>query len=303
MTKPQPSLRLHQYLVGPDNIHVRYGVYGRSRRSKHIIVFLLGRGEWIEKYSFLYARFYDEFRRSIVILDHMGQGGSGGVPSHINSYDEYVSALCELLASEFAGRSYSIVAHSMGGLIALYGLCRDRIHPTRVMLSSPLIGLPQKPIPRLIAKPISRLFTESSLGQLSSFVKPEYSYMFIRNRLTSDKEKYQLIKNNPYAIPPPTLSWVAASFAACELIHYDRYLMHLDVPILVMYGGDEEVVCAKSIVSWTRMARRLSTSTVDVVCVPSAKHELFFENDAIFESVFSKTKSFLVQDPFMKSTN
>ena len=293
----QPAtLKLHQFLTNPDNIHVRYGIYGAHVPTPHVLVFLLGRGEWIEKYEFLYQRLYEQLACSVVIVDHLGQGGSGGVPSHIESYADYVATIQQLLDGVFQGKSYAIIAHSMGGLIALYGLLTKAFKPTRMVLSSPLIGLPQKPIPRLLARPLARILTDSGLGQLSSFVKTENSYMFSKNRLTSDKEKYQLLKQTPFAIPPPTISWVAASFAACEIIHYDRYLMNLEIPVLVFYGSQEDVVSAQSIVSWCRMARRLSTSILNLVCIPGAKHELFFENDSIVEAVFAKTKIFLAQD-------
>lgn len=294
---PAPAaakLSLHQFLSSPDNIHIRYGVYGPAKQTTEpFILFLLGRGEWIEKYEFLYQQLYAHHRRRVVIVDHLGQGGSGGVPSHTESYNDYTDLIKQLLDGGFRRQSYAIIAHSMGGLIALYGTLTGAFKPTRIVLASPLIGLPQKPVPRLIARPLSGLLTRAGLGGLSSGVKLETSYAFHKNRLTSDNEKYQLLRRTPYAIPAPTMAWVKASFAACELIHYDRYLMTLSVPVLVMYGSDEEVVSAQSIIRWCRIARRLSTSTLNLVCIPGAKHELFFESDAIFATVLAKTKSFL----------
>lgn len=293
-TPPPPKLTLHQFLSSPDNIHIRYGVYGPAKTAAGpFILFLLGRGEWIEKYEFLYDQLYEHLGQRVVIVDHLGQGGSGGVPSHIESYREYTDLIKQLLDGGFRRQSYAIIAHSMGGLIALYGTLTGTLQPTRIVLASPLLGLPQQPVPRLIAKPLSGLLTRAGLGGLSSGVKLETSYLFHKNRLTSDNEKYQLLKRTPYAIPAPTMAWVKASFAACELIHYDRYLMTLSVPVLVLYGSDEAVVSAPSIIRWCRIARRLSTSTLNLVCIPGAKHELFFESDAIFATVFTKTKSFL----------
>ena len=288
-----PQLKLHQFLTSPDNLHVRYGVFGARRLTKHVLLFLLGRGEWIEKYEFLYHKIYQDLGYGVVVVDHLGQGGSGGVPAHIDSYDDYLAPLTQLMGGELKGHTYSILAHSMGGLIALYGTLKKQLHPHRLVLCSPLIGLPQKPIPRLIAKPISHFLADSGMSQLSSFVKKENSYPFAKNRLTSDKEKYQLLKVTPFAIPPPTMGWVKASFDATDLIHYDKYLMNLSVPLLIFYGSEEEVVSAASILSWTKVARKLSTSTINCICVDDARHELLFENDRLLAQVFSRVKNFL----------
>ncbi|MCY4380869.1 MAG: alpha/beta fold hydrolase [Proteobacteria bacterium] len=292
----QTQLSFHQFLTSPDNIHIRYALYGTTKVTHHLILFFLGRGEWIEKYTSIYQRLYDELGSTVVILDHLGQGGSGGIPSHIDSYDEYVSTITQLIRNKFRTHSYSIIAHSMGGLIAIYGTLKQEFSPKRLILSSPLAGLPQKPIPRVIAKPLSKFFTESGLAQLSTFIKTESSYRFTKNRLTTDKEKYLIARDNPYPIPAPTMGWVAATFAACEIIHYDRFLMNLTVPLLVFYGSDELIVSKSSIVRWTKLARKLSSSTINLVCMQHAKHEIFFESEKILQDALDQTIEFLVHD-------
>ena len=287
------QLSLHQFLTNPDNIHVRYGVYGTSRKSKDLLVFILGRGEWIEKYQDLYEKLYSKLARTLIIIDHVGQGGSGGIPAHVDHYDEYLGPLTQLLANEFPKKSYDIIAHSMGGLVALYGTLTARLQPKRMVLSSPLIGLPQKPLPRIASRPLSQQLSKMGLGHIRTPVKSEIKYSFRKNRLTGDREKYQFLQKTPYPIPSPTMGWVHATFNACESIHYDYHLTSLKAPLLIFYGTHEQVVSASAIKRWVKIARKLSESTIELVHIREARHEIFFELEDLTSRAFKRTLDFL----------
>lgn len=290
---PSPQLDLRQFLTNPDNTHIRYGIYGTPKRSHHLLLFILGRGEWIEKYLPLYEQLHRKLSRTLVIVDHVGQGGSGGIPAHVDRYDEYVDPITQLLANEFSHRPYDIIAHSMGGLVALYGTLLDRLHPQRLVLSAPLIGLPQKPMPRLLSRPLSQQLSSMGLGHTRTLVKSEISYSFKKNRLTSDREKYQQLQKTPYPIPSPTMGWVHATFLACDTIHYDYHLTRLQAPLLIFYGSCEHVVSAQSIKRWVKIARKLSNSTIELVHTPESRHEIFCEQEDLVSRALRKTVDFL----------
>ncbi|MCY4444079.1 MAG: alpha/beta hydrolase [Proteobacteria bacterium] len=288
-----PQLQLHQYLTSKESIHIRYGVFGHKQPSQHILLFILGRGEWIEKYISVYEEFYKKLQSTIIIVDHVGQGASGGIPGHINSYDDYISHLSQLIAANYKKHTYSIVAHSMGGLIALYGTLKQQFCPQKMILSAPLIGLPQKPVPRLLARPTSHFLSQLGMERLPTMVKSEIRYSFVKNRLTSDKEKYRFIQATPYPISSPTFGWVQATFQACEFIHYDTNISHLCAPILIFYGGREKVVSPSSIQRWVKTARKLSSSTIELVHFRDARHEVFMESEDILKKALKRSVEFL----------
>lgn len=290
---PKAQCQYHQFLTSKDNIHIRYGIYGHKTPTQHIIVFILGRGEWIEKYLALYDTLYTTLKKTILILDHAGQGGSGGLAAHIESYDDYVSQITQLLAESFSAHTYSIIGHSMGGLIGLYGTLKGELSPKKMVLSAPIIGLPQKPVPRIIARPIAQTAYKYGLSQIRTLVKSEISYSFAKNRLTNDKEKYKFCQNTPYLIPSPTLGWVYATFIATRFIHHDRPLSQLSCPTLIFCGGQEKVVCATSLSRWVKIARKLGRSTIELVHLPYAKHEIFFETEKTSSNAIERTIQFL----------
>ena len=60
--------------------------------------------------------------------DHRGQGESDGEAFHIDSYSTFVSDTYEIAKTCIPkGFSYGIIAHSMGGLIALLATLRRKL--------------------------------------------------------------------------------------------------------------------------------------------------------------------------------
>ena len=290
-----PSLIFHQFLTSSENIHIRYATFGGKKTSSKILLFVLGRGEWIEKYESFYAYLYKKLELTILIIDHAGQGGSGGVLAHIDSYKDYVAHITQILNSHFANKKYFIIAHSMGGLIALYGTLLKQLNPIKMVMSSPLLGLPHTPIARCISRPIAEAFCKIGADRLKTFVKSEVAYKFTANRLTTDKEKYLSLKDSPYNIPCPTMGWVKQSFLATDAIFYDYNLKNLHCPIMILHGTDERVVSLISIKRWVKLARKVTHAHISLVHVNGAKHEIFSEAEDKLNFAVKATLDFFKQ--------
>ena len=288
-----PGLEFHQFLTSSENIHIRYAVYGNKKFSSKFILFVLGRGEWIEKYHDFYDDLFQKLKLSILIIDHAGQGGSGGVLSHIDSYKDYVDHITQLLSAKFANKSYYIIGHSMGGLISLYGSILQDLTPIKMVMSSPLLGLPQFPVPRLLARPIAQSLCSYGGSRISTFIKNEISYRFTANRLTTDKEKYLSMQDSPYQIPPPTMGWVLQTFIAIDSVFYDYNLKNIDFPIAILHGSDERVVSLPSIKKWVILARKIVEKNILLVNVNGAKHEIFSEAEEKYNYAFNTVINFL----------
>lgn len=289
----------YNYSHQGEDISIRYGTFVGSddyyhvKDDDHILLFMLGRGEWLEKYIEVYDLLYQKLGRAVVIFDYQGQGGSSGVRGHIGSYDQYVAAYLSFLADHYPNKSYSIVGHSMGGMIALYGTLTGQLTPDKIVLSSPLLKLRKKPVPRFVAKPLSHLATGIGLGKIRTNVKSEIDYPFEENRLTSDREKYYRFRSTPYPIPSPSMAWVRATFqASYEIFQEDNMKRNL-VPTLIFLGGQEYIVSPEGILEWVTRANQLAYQSVDLVYFPTAKHEIFFERFEITDHALFETANFL----------
>lgn len=88
-----------------------------------------------------YAHVADAFAARgwrVSILELRGHGHSGGKRGHVNRWQDYVddvSAAVKTISPEFA-----MLAHSMGGLVALESV-RLGLQPRRLALSNPLLGV------------------------------------------------------------------------------------------------------------------------------------------------------------------
>ena len=297
-----PQLAIHQlsYLSDQGLVQVRYGVFGATKgelaATDQAILFLLGRGEWIEKYIPIYTELFDQLGQPIAIVDYIGQGGSGGVRGHISSYDSYSDLLEFFVTHHLPHADYSIVAHSMGGMIALYSTLKatsPTLSPQKLVLSAPLIRLRKTSIPSFVAKPLTHILSHVGKEQMRSGVKSEIDFSFEDNRLTSDPQKYQQYQNTPYPIPSATMGWVNATYKASDHI-FNRHRISQYLPAtLVFLGEHEQVVSAQGVKDWVHLADQHSPAAVELVRVEDARHELFYERESTVQEILRITVDFL----------
>lgn len=279
-----------------DGIQIRYYKKNITKETTHVLFFLQGRAEWIEKYTFLYDDLCEKYGWGFLAIDHRGQGASGGRPAHVETYDHFASDIGQVVDLELKGKRYSMLAHSMGGLICLYSALRGVIKPEKICLSSPLLGMPQKPIPRIIARPMANVLCNLGLSKLDTAIGSHEKTPFSKNVLTSDEDKYNQIKSSPYKIPSPTFGWVKASYEATDFIFQEPGISSINFPMKLFVGAREEVVDPKSIVKWSAIASKICSHKIDLTRVADAKHELLFEREDIYQKVRNDVSAFLHSD-------
>ncbi|MBC7660006.1 MAG: lysophospholipase [Chitinophagaceae bacterium] len=119
------------------------------------IIALHGQGEHSGRYMHLPHSFRD-IVGSIYAFDHRGHGQSSGNRGHIDHFDEYaedaafaIGRYTQYLKNRYGKAEIHLVAHSMGGLIALRML---QLHPdlelASVTVTSPMIDLAFK-VPKI----------------------------------------------------------------------------------------------------------------------------------------------------------
>lgn len=277
-----------------DTINIRYGVYGDKKADRYLI-FLNGRTEWVEKYAYLADDLQLPSNVGFIAVDHRGQGGSGGARSYVSTYDNYATDLKAVVAKATDGKPYGIIAHSMGGLIGLYATMTGQIAPVCMVLGSPLLGMPNVPVPRPIAKPLSRILNTIGLGNVSSgggnFSKTAFEY----NKLTHDIDLYRRMQDSPYKLPGATFGWVDATFRAMDTVFDEQLLKEYKVPTIILAGSEEQVVDPDATRRWVGLNSDRRDIEVRYHMIAGARHELLSEMPVYYEQAVHYIKAYLAK--------
>lgn len=262
-----------------EAVSLRCGLYHSKKKPlSRAIVYLNGRTEWIEKNPEIpdWLELPDDC--GFLTWDHRGQGASGGERSYIDNYDTYVADARKII-SETLGTDipYTMLAHSMGGLITLLGCLNQQFYPQAIALCSPLLGLPNYPFPLKVSAPLTRLVTSLGFGPQATGLGSFDKQRFETNRLTHDIDQYTMIRNSPYRLPSASFGWVYASYLATQRV-FDPELLHdFTIPTLILYGSEERVVDPIAASRWVSLAREVSKAPVQLKLIHGARHELFSE--------------------------
>jgi lysophospholipase len=291
---PVPGGAVLGELKAPDGARLRFVRWEATRGPRRGTVCLLGgRGEFAEKYFEVVA---DLRRRGFAVatMDWRGQGGSSRLLSnprkgHISSFSEYDSDLT-LFMKEIVlpdcPPPFHALGHSMGANILL----RNAAHPgswfERMILCAPMIAVADERVgyPQAIA----RGYAEAGclLGFSRSYIKGGSDKVieqgpFEGNLLTSDRERWYrnkaVLDTNPaLGLGSPTIGWLRAAYRSMGLVSSDGYAASVRVPMMVFVAGKDEIVSPRAIEDFS-VGLKVGTH----VLLPSARHEILQESDAI----------------------
>jgi lysophospholipase len=257
-----------------------------QRPPRGSVILCNGRTEFIEKY-FELIRWFQARGFAVLTLDWRGQGLSdrhlpNPLKGHLESLDDPVSDLAALLklAADKLPRPHLLVAHSMGGGIALRALQTRRIEVEAAIFSAPMWGIAGL---KNWQKRFARFMT--AIGAGTSFApgaaRTWKKEPFKRNPVTHDRERYAraqaLVMAEPrLALAGVTLGWVNAAVTAFEGFDQPGALAHLRMPIVIASAGEESIVdnSAHDVIA------KLLVHGEHIV-IPGAKHEILHETDDV----------------------
>lgn len=162
-------------------------------------------------------------------FDLIGAGGSGGPRWHIDDWSRYHDQIAAHLSwAREQGKPVVLMGHSLGGAICIGYLLSDRPAPDISVLSAPALaggdGWQKKVIPVLG-------------GLLPKFALPN---PVDGEHLSRDPEVAEAYFADPLVTTKATLGFGAEALAEIERLN--RELDQLDIPCLVIHGGDDELV-------------------------------------------------------------
>jgi lysophospholipase len=291
------------YLRTADGRQIRYALMTTDVRPfKGTVIILHGRNECIEKY---FETMADLAERGFATatFDWVGQGGSSRllkdpVRGHIKSFHDYVKDFDfffeEVILPDCRGPFY-VLAHSTGSLIALQAAPQMINRVRRMVLCAPLLGLTNQPFSHGQIRRLSGILRTIGLGgiYMAGGPRPRETLPFIGNKLTSDHARYRrnslLYEEHPeLALGGPTASWVNASCKAIDEVTNTAFKAKIQIPILIIAAGGDEIVSNHSIEQFTRGLRSGALVTVD-----GGKHELLQESNFYRNQVLAAFDAFV----------
>lgn len=281
----------YHYFSPKKNFNIRYGIAPSPEHPANAVFLLLhGRTEFIEKYKWI-AKQLQKKGFQVISPDWRGQGLSSRElenrhKGHVNRFEDYVDDLEELYLRiiEPQGLPVYILAHSMGGHIALRFMNR---HPSRIkkaVLASPMIDIALPALIKPVSKFVSKRLSGTSFAKKYTMGSKDYSVKHVKykgNNLSHDPEKYWIlhkeIENNPdLAIGGVTWGWLNAAFDSIRFLKQDAIIDKIITPILMVSAEKDSVVSSKA---QKKLSRKLPDCRF--LSIEGAFHELLFEESRI----------------------
>jgi lysophospholipase len=285
----EPSGFVWGGFAAPDGGELRWG-HLEAAFPRAECVMVGGFTECIEKYFETVADLAER-GLSVWCLDWRGQGGSERprrLPSRPRPrrYDRDAGDLA-LFTRSLPPSRYPrlLIAHSMGGAIALVCLRQFPGLFDAAVLSAPMLGIRTGRVPPTLARCITRAARASGLGLCfvpgASRWRPDRIPSPATSRISSDPERCRLqyswfSARAQLRVDEATYGWLDEALKLVRRIAKPEFLAAIQTPILLASAGVEWFV---NPAAHRRAARLLPDCTF--VEFPDSKHEPFLERDAI----------------------
>jgi lysophospholipase len=279
------------YFTTPDHVSIRYGIWLCGQEKEGTVLLLGGRSEFMEKYSETIARLTNR-GYDVHSMDWRGQGLSDrSLPDrqkgHIEDFNDFVRDLREFFVrviEPVAQRPLILLAHSLGGHVAVRFVHDFPGTVDRMILTSPMMDINFSPLPKIIIRFLVRLMVMGGLSSAYALGNGPYrvsSQRFKGNPLTSDCIRYQdhvnAVKQNPdLALGGVTYGWLAAALSSVDIISRPGYVEVIKTPTLIAIAENDRVVSRKAQES---ICSRMPCCTARII--QSARHEILKEKDEV----------------------
>jgi len=309
--------------LSDHKVTIHYAIFiHKQKNQQHItdttkdypaIVVVPGRGESYLKYQELifdlYQQGYDVF-----ILDHRGQGLSTRLLPNLNKgyvtkFQDYVDDLhyfIEHIVIKYNATKPYLLAHSMGGAIAVRFMQDSSNAIKAAVIASPMLGFNSGYIPTSLATKVVtiKLALNNLISKSPWYFLGQKDYApvtFIKNKLTHSRQRYQVFVNTykhtkSIQLGGVTTHWIMQGIIAQKEI-FSR-ISQLKTPILLLQASDDIVVCLKAQNDFCLTLHTLQPKLYpnsEPVKIEGAYHELFFELDEYRDKAITQSIAWFKQ--------
>ncbi len=254
---------------------------------------LSGRREFMEKYLETIEELNQE-GFNVYSLDWRGQGLSSRILANrhkgfIDDYDVYLDDLNMFVTKIVMPESVHpliIIAHSMGGHIALRFMHDHPDVGDMAVLTSPMIDIFGSSLSRRFVKLITRMAIKTGFSHSYTIGSGDYTVeKFKGNELTSDPVRFTdtqnaIIKNPDLALGGVTYGWLSATLKSIDILTQPGFAAKITTPILMVIAGNDKIVSINAQKQFCTMLPNCK-----LIEISEARHEIFKETDAV-RSIF-----------------
>lgn len=293
-------------MTTPDGAKLAYA-YVLPPQARYALVLVQGRTEAYLKYQELY---FDLAAQGVAVfsLDHRGQGLSPREladphKGHITDFALYSQDQQQFIAEVVKPQTQlplNLLAHSMGGAVAVQLLAQQPALFQRVVLTSPMIA-PNATVAfsEQDGCYLAAAFDWTCPDCYAGFVAQPYPFdqTFADNILTSSKTRYQLFRDLYQQQPQlqlggPTWSWLSQACNVAEQM--PQLARQIKTPVLMLQSGAEQAVSNSAQQQFCQELGPLCAGG-KVETFAGAKHELLFEADHHRDLALQKIIAFLAE--------
>lgn len=281
------------WLRARDGLPLRAAYWGaRSGRPRGTMLLLNGRAEFIEKH----LESVEDLRGrgfAVWTLDWRGQGRSGRLlpdprKGHVRDFADYIADLAQLMREKveasLSGGPLLLLAHSMGGNIALRYLAAHPGLIQRAILSAPMIDFQRNGMPLRRALALTGLLC--ALPGVAGRYNERHRRAIIAahasvetNPFTSCPLRFArtaawLARDPRLGIGAATWGWSRAALHSVAALAEPEMVRRISIPVLLLAAEDERITDNAAI---ARFAAALPQGHLRVI--PGARHELLGEAD------------------------
>lgn len=244
--------------------------------TRAIVIMVHGLGEHINRYQYWSSLFMRE-KIGFTGVDLPGHGRSDGRRGHIRSFRllrEMIGILVDSCRKTFPGVPVFLYGHSLGGVIVLDYLLREKSGIRGAVVTSPWLRLSSKP-------PVIKLLLASTVKYiLPGLVQPSG---LIPEHISHDRSVVDAYIADPLVHDRISVSLFNEAMSAAEytLLHAGE----LSVPVLLMHGSDDLITSpegSREFASKTKLA--------EMKIWEGGYHELHNEQfrDQVFEYIVGR---------------
>lgn len=265
------------FFEASDGIRLYYRFQGGQDLGAPILL-VHGHGE----HSGRYLKFFnhlEELHRPIAIFDLRGCGRSEGRRVYVERFEDYLGDLTSFV--DFLKKRYQIsgplhlFGHSLGGLIATAWACRNQGLMKKLILSSPLFGIP---LGGLVKRLVPFLNWAAPRFVVRNPVRPPF--------LTHDPEEVERYQKDPLIQRRITVRLTSEMLRMAHFFETNQ--TRVPFPVHILMAGEDYVVDPEAT---RRFAARLEAAKKTVESFPGFYHEIFNERGQ--EKVFDRLRDLL----------
>jgi lysophospholipase len=237
---------------------------------------------------------------AVVTFDWRGQGSSDrALPDrhlgHVRHFSDFRLDYEAVRATIAEGESVTVLAHSMGGAIALAGSAEGWLGAERLACINPMIGLSMvraQPFAKRLARVLAWAGFAGRIvpGGVTASISTQ---PFDRNLLSTDPVRYDrnaaLARALEWgAIGSPTIGWLAAAYEAMDRLSRPGVALAVSLPVLFVLSERDPVCSTPAMAAFGR-----ALPDARVVTIPDARHEILMETDAILARFWEAFDAFV----------